>query len=164
MAHLYQRLTEIRDCLCEEISMSTPDVCYCAIVPGEAVVADMAGDCDVACGIAWVRLISAEPVAGVGIPAEALGPHGIAPYGAEMGMEVEVGVLRCYPINADGSPLSAEELEEATWRQVDDAEAIRKAILCCPALSEKNTMLREYTPMGPMGGYVGGNWRFQTVA
>ena len=37
-------------------------------------------------------------------------------------------------------------------------EAIRDAIICCPSVPSKDSLLGVYTPFGPLGNLVGGSW------
>lgn len=157
---LYQRLFDLADCLCAQIETDErPPVCFCGVIPGEAVIADGIDGCaDGLCGIAWVRLVSAQHVVGVGVRDERAGNCG-----SEVGMEVELGILRCYPINEDGSPLSIEEQAAAAEVQFMDTDTICRAVMCCPSLQSKDFIMRGYTPMGPLGGVVGGYWTISMV-
>lgn len=157
---IYQRMTDIAACLCAQIEIDdVPGVCFCGVVTGDVMVADSAGDCDTVCGMAWVRLVNAQPVAGVGVPSETAGNCT-----SEVGFDLEVGILRCIRIPEDGEPLTVEEQAEATELQMDDALLIRRALVCCESMSTKDFILRGYTPMGPLGGLYGGAWLISVVA
>lgn len=156
---LYVRLTDLAACLCAQIQESgEPDVCFCGVIPGDAAVADHAGDCEVKCGMAWVRLSNSYPVTGVGIPDETAGNCG-----SSMGLEVEVGILRCLEIPADGSPPPPPAMSEAVRLQSADLMTIWRAVMCCEAINSKDVRIGEYRPMGPLGGLYGGAFTISTV-
>lgn len=150
---LFQRMTDLATCLCAQIEADgLPPFCFCGVVPGEAAILDYAGDCDPLCGMAWVRLAGAYPSMIVGAPDVSLGNCGAA-----LGGDIEIGTMRCVPGSDDsGNPPSDAELLLATSLQIADAEAIRKAIICCPG--HKDFTIGQYTPVGPAGGMVGGAW------
>lgn len=145
-------MVDLASCLCQGIKdcRDIPDVCYCGLIPGAQYI-DMTGaDCDPA-GQAWVRLGQAFPSARVGVPDLTPGNCG-----AGVGTVIEVGVMRWFPIQAE--PLTDEEVLEATVIQIRDMEIMREAILCCPSLDKNDFILNTYTPLGPLGGQVGGQW------
>lgn len=149
---VYDTLTNIAACLCAEVEEADgPDLCFCGVIPGDAVVAEYAGDCDSKCGMAWVRLITAYPSVAVGQQSLRLGNCG-----NQVGFEVEMGILRCIPM--DEEPLEPEELAAATDQQITDMSTMRRAITCCDSLSSKDFILGPYAPSGPLGGLVGGTW------
>lgn len=146
-------LEELASCLCGALKDSGQSLCFCGIIHGEPV-APLGGSCESACGMAWVRVISMYPAAAVGEPQVDVGNCA-----ALLGAEVEVGILRCVSIKpADEMPNEAEVLDDAT-KQVSDAMLMWRAITCCSALGSKDYILRDYLPMGPMGGYGGGSWQ-----
>jgi hypothetical protein len=149
-------LTEMAACLCNQIEaegLTKP--CWCGVVPGAAVVADFMPDCfgdegSPLDGMAWVRLVSAYPAFQPGIvvenPADAMF--------AGLGFDIEMGILRSIPLSEDG-------IDEATAAtsvtdQMDDMLCIRKAVMCCAELDRADFLLNQYTPVGPLGGVVGG--------
>lgn len=149
---VFSTLTDLATCLCSQIVVDgLPDVCFCGVIPGEAASAMYTGDCTKKCGMAWVRLMSAYPAAGVGIPSEQVGNCG-----SGMGYDVEVGMLRCTPIGEATTPPTPGQLLGAAELQHADMMVIRKAIACCPGSTDWR--LSTYAPMGPGGGLVGGFW------
>lgn len=150
------RLTELAVCLCAEYAPGNdaglPAVCFCGVVSGDQVAIDHFGDCDDACGMAWVRLTSATPSVGVGV--ENTNPGNC---GAMLGFDVEVGVSRCaVTVDSDGRPPSEADLLAETQLQYADMMAMRRAIICCQ--ESGNYLLGTYTPFGPVGATVGGTW------
>lgn len=153
MSQIQDRLDELAVCLCAQIvADDLPRVCLCSLMPGDAVAFDYTGDCENACGMAWVRLATAYPSAIVGVP-----DLNLRNCSALLGFDVEVGIIRCGPvIQEDGSlPDPAEHVTSAEL-QIADMLAMRKAIACCR--DSNNWILGTYTPVGPEGGVVGGAW------
>ena len=152
---VFNRLGELAVCLCEQIQdpeNGVPDVCFCGIVPGEQAIGNYAGDCKNKCGMAWVRLVSLYPMASIGAIDQTPGNCGVG-----VGIDVEMGVFRCISIGDEqGNLPSPAELLEATQLQIADALIMRKAVLCCDAIPSKEAILANYTPVGPLGGLVGG--------
>ena len=152
---LYDRLTLLAACLCAEIQnpdYGVPDVCFCGIVPGEAVPAEYAGDCNTRCGIAWVRMISAYPSNAVGV---LITEPGNCAFG--LGMDVEIGILRCISVgSADGDGPTPQELQDAAQLQIADALLMQRALFCCDGVPNKDVVLGTYQSLGPEGGLVGG--------
>jgi hypothetical protein len=140
-------LVDLAACLCQKAGGS---LCFCGVLPGQTVV-DMSGtECDPA-GQGWVRLINAYPSERVGVPSQTVNNLGLA-----LGFGVEVGIMRHFPISSE--PLTDEEILDASLTQIGDMEVIRSAILCCDSLNPKDFILNTYTPIGPAGGLVGGQW------
>lgn len=154
MSAVEDRLLALATCLCAEIEDHpvTPKVCFCGVVPGEEVSFDYSGDCETACGMAWVRLLGAYPSAVIG---EATNVPGNC--GSMLGMDVEIGIIRCVQgMDEQGNPPSADALLESAMWQWEDMATIRRAVLCCSG--SKDFLLGAYVPIGPQGGLVGGAW------
>jgi hypothetical protein len=143
---IYTLLDELATCLCAQIQTDgLPAVCACSVVPGALVIPDMVGDCADGCGQAWVRLVSAYPSVIIGVPDTQAGNCS-----SSVGVEVELGVLRCIESEDVGVP----ELQNGTQLQVADMLAMWRAVSCCR--QSKDYMITAYTPVGPEGGLVGG--------
>ena len=155
MTHLLEIINDLTDCLCTQISESgLPDVCFCGLVPGEVASQEYSGDCNDACGMAWVRISAMYPSSQVGVPGETVGNCDKG-----LGADLEIGIMRCMSSGQpDGGPPSPKELAEAVALQTLDALAMRAAVVCCPSLGEHDYILGPYTPLGPEGGLVGGIW------
>lgn len=79
---------------------------------------------------------------------------------------IGVGALRCaHTVNDNGDPPSAGEMTLDAVDMLQDAAVIEHAVTCCfnnsPALHRLN--LTGWTPLGPEGGCVGGEW-LMTIA
>ena len=154
------RLQELADCLCAQIAQDgLPDLCFCGVVPGEAAAADYISDSCKHCAMAWVRLVSIYPSAGVGVADVTIGNCS-----KELGYDVEIGVMRCYALgDAHGNPPAPADVREAAALAALDAESMFKAVACCPAISSKDYVMGNYQPLGPEGGVVGGVWTLSMI-
>lgn len=148
-----EALEKIATCLCAQLTDCGPEVCFCGVVPGDVVAADYGGGCESGCGgIAWVRMQLAYP-------SKILGAQNTDPQNCDlaMGMDIEIGVLRCISAGDDaGNAPSAAELLAATQQQTADLMAMWKALSCCGF--GKDMIIGAYTPAGPAGGLVGGSF------
>jgi hypothetical protein len=147
------RIQDILDnlaiCLCSQLlDDNLPEVCFCGIMPGEDVPVDP-GDCAGGCGQAWVRLATAYPSVAIGQPAQAPGNCTMG-----IGIEIEMGVVRCFDVGDGQTPPEPQELARAGRLQVADMLAMWRAVACCN--SAKDFILGQYIPIGPQGGVVGG--------
>lgn len=149
-------LTSLADCLCQQITDSgLPETCFCGIFPGEQVPFDYCDGCeDNLCGQAWVRLATMFPSAifpTLDITAKCTSP---------LAIQLEIGIVRCAPMpTSDGTAPSLQDQLEASALQIADAMAMRRAIMCCAKVnSRRDNLLVGYTPVGPIGGCVGGVW------
>lgn len=144
-------LTELSTCLCAQVQVDgLPPVCFCGIVPGAEIAMDSAGDCDDACGMAWVRLASAYPATTIGQPSLRVGNCGVG-----IGLDIELGIGRCIEVGqSDGSGLTPEQLSVAAALQEADMMAMWRAVACCR--QSNDWVVGQYTPFGPEGGVVGG--------
>jgi len=143
-------LLDLASCLGREITDSAlPEPCFVGILPGANVALDYCQECGDKCGMAWVRLTSIRPS---GASAELSNPCG-----GPLEASIEVGISRCAPMGSEGEPPTmAEQLESAQLMMADQSAALR-AIRCCMG-RERDFDLGAWTPMGPMGGCVGGTW------
>lgn len=150
----WAKLVRLRDCLCDAINASDLDpVCMCAVVPGAGVALDFihSGCKGGADGMAWVRLTNEYPT--VSFPQAAAGP---TKCGAEIAVVAEVGLVRSMPIPEDGEPPDAATYQAVAEVQIEEAALMRKAIVCCFGSA---VILGVYTPVGPVGGAIGGLWQ-----
>ena len=154
---VFGRLAALASCLCAELKdpiNEVPDVCFCGLIPGNAIPVEYTGDCDDMCGAAWVRLISVYPSDAIGVivtePGNCL--HGI-------GIDLEMGIIRCLSVGDEqGNPPPPEELLAATDLAIRDATLMMKALACCESIPPKDVVLGQYQPIGPEGGIIGGSF------
>lgn len=148
-------LEKLALCLCAQIiadGSSSP--CFCGVVPGNGIPPDLSGCDDDVCGAAYVKLLSSYPSSAPGIVDQNPGNCGVA-----IGIDVEVGVYRCFPIMADASLPSADTLLEVTRQQMADMESMRTALTCCDWLPSRDVVVGQYNPLGPDGDVVGGSFQ-----
>lgn len=143
-------LTDLTTCLCAQIlTDGLPPVCACSQMPGDNVALDYAGDCDDACGMAWVRLATSYPSTIIGQPAENPGNCSAA-----IGFEVEIGIIRCLSVGDGDTPPDLADLTAAAVLQQADLLAMWRAVACCR--NSRDWLIGSYVPYGPTGGLVGG--------
>lgn len=147
----HEVLVDLAACLCASL---TPDgeeehgLCFCGILPGDNVAIDYIDDCNT-CGMAWVRLERAYPASGIGIAAT-----DVTNCATPLGLDIELGVVRCISTGVNGEAPRPEDLLEAAEQMDADLLAIRRAISCCGELDVEYSV-SEYQPIGPEGGVVG---------
>lgn len=147
-------MASLAECLCAELCEDGPEPCFCGVLPGDAYIAEYVGNCADKCGSAWVRLVAAYPSVTAGQPDQE-----VRRCGTSLGLEIEVGVLRCAPApDSRGEPPPPGAVLAAADQQFADMILMRKVISCCPELQAFDYVLGTYTPAGPQGGLVGGLW------
>lgn len=128
------------------------NLCATAKYPGEAAPLDYA-ECG---GMLWVRLVSSAP--STQFPSSDSTPNVCF---AKLAHQLEVGLMRPSPIPEDAfgdfELPSDEDHSASTDRQMDDMEAIYRA-LTAAGESIGMVSIGNYTPVGPVGGTVGGTW------
>jgi hypothetical protein len=153
---IFGLLTDLAGCLCAQINDEAnglQGVCFCGVMPGEAVAMDYVDGCDDdTCGMAYVRLTTLYPSATIGQVDQRPGNCGLG-----LGIDIEVGILRCISGYDDSGTLPDEaEVLAKVQQQTADAFAMIRAINCCASLPSKEFIMGQYAPVGPMGGVVGG--------
>ena len=152
-----QVLENLATCLCAQIEIDgLPPTCFCGTMPGAEVPLDYAGDCDDVCGMAWVRMIASYPSTSVGAAAERPGNCAMG-----IGVDIEVGIVRCLDVGEGGEPPTPESMAEATRLQAADMMAMWRAVACCHG--SKDWMMGQYQPYGPEGALVGGMFQVAVV-
>jgi hypothetical protein len=150
-------LAELAGCLCNQITTDGADpVCFCGVVAGDSVAVDYTTECDDACGMAWVRLVTAVPANGFGIQNTNAGNCGSA-----LGIDIEMGMARCFPVPDGGEPPEVSAHLAVTAQVNADMMVMRRAIACCPG--SRDWVIDGYTPFGPQGGAVGGFWNLSLM-
>lgn len=131
-------------------------LCAIALYPGDAVPLDYGQE---SCGgMAWVRLASAVPSAS--FPAAVTAANNCA---YTLAFEGELGLFRPAPIADEehGQVVlpSDEEHVAASFDQYDDLELLHRVLKRMQSQVEF-LLMRQYVPVGPQGGVVGGVWTF----
>lgn len=136
-----------------------PAVCFNGVVMGDGMSAAWAGECDNdLCGMTWVRLVNVYPANTPG--AQNQQANNCA---SGLGAEFEVGVLRCTPIDAIDAEEEEADALATTSDVLADIVSLRKAIVCCNDIPKNESVLGTWTPMGPLGGLVGGAWLLYVI-
>lgn len=155
---------ELLACLCTALAETTGGApCFCCASAGERPPAmDYCCDCGQGHGQAWVRVVRIFPAAArfpqlsTDVEQCRLGSWGV---------ELEVGAYRCAAVPDNrGNPPSCARVTRDAEVIVDDAAAMRRAITCCFASSDRDQVVGEWRPIGPSGGCVGGSMTVQVRA
>lgn len=138
----------------ELVKAGTRDgLCEMLLLHGDMVVIDYA-DCG---GMGYVRLASANPSAAFPNPA----PAGSCAH--QQAFSMEMGIVRAAPGMEEGvrSPAlpDAEDHLAATSLALEDMDVMRAALKVLEG-QVFDFQLGTYTPVGPAGGALGGNWSF----
>lgn len=144
-------MLELRTCLCDELAKSAPNepLCSCAVLPGLPDTSTIpAGK-----GAAWVRQITTSAV-------QATTNVEASPCGSMWEAVIEIGVLRCAPVQQGRATSITDEQWEATTELVLSDQAAMLRALCCVKVHRASWSAGTYTPLGPEGGLVGGAWTF----
>jgi hypothetical protein len=155
--NIHALMSELAACVVVQLEIDRrPPVCWAGVAPGATVVADFFPDCfhgdDGPDGMVWTRMITPYPAFAPGIIVTEPAESWVAP----LGVDIEVGIMRTIPIPEEG--LDSTASSDSAQGQIDDMQAIRKAILCCASFERSDVLLGQYTPVGPLGGVVGGAW------
>lgn len=154
---IWQAVEDLTTCLCAQLlTDNLPPVCVCGTLPGVEVALLYTGDCDVACGQAWVRLAGAYPSVTIGQPSTRPGNCN-----SGIGADIELGIARCIDVGDADTPPSPQVLAAAAQLQMDDMLAMWRAVACCR--QSKDWIVNAYTPFGPEGGLVGGSLLVQVL-
>jgi hypothetical protein len=130
------------------------EVCSTAIYPGDSVALDYA-ECG---GMAWVRLATANPSRVFPTPV-----NDLSACASSLAYTVEMGVMRSAPLAtallADAGVDLPDDSENtaSAYEVLDDVDAMYKAIQMA-ARDIEYLIPGSYTPVGPVGGAVGGTW------
>lgn len=140
-------------CVVELRADGTDDkLCAVAKYPGEAAPLDYA-ECG---GMLWVRLVTGAQTTQFPNPEQR--PNVCA---STLAFNVEVGLMRPSPIPedilGDFELPSDKDHTDATDRQLDDMEAVHRGLVRA-ARDIEMVSIGSYTPVGPVGGTVGGLW------
>lgn len=142
------KMTALAACICQNVE-GADGFCFCGVMPGDSWY-DMTTPGEDT-GQAWVRLANMYPATNFGEPDTSL-----SNCTKGTGIELEIGVIRCFEIPDNGENPSQELLLELLDKQVIDAGALRTAVECCEHFEDYS--LGVWSPIGPLGGIYGGVW------
>ena len=145
----------------EALDGAGASVCRSFVVPGLSVPWDECCPCsNYREGQAWVRISQVQ--ATDAFPGGA-GPHRCAP--KQYAVDLAVGVLRCaHTIDDAGNAPSASTITDDAGKVSRDRAILRDAIIgpYFGDLEPGDAVLRTWSPLGPSGGCVGGEWTLAT--
>jgi|SRR5688572_14572744 len=152
---IYPLLIDLASCLCQQMdTMGGPSLCYCGITTGNITLDYCGGGCeDGGCGgQAWVRLVDAFP-SSVFPTADAALTNCNSPWA----YAVEIGVARCAPMGTSTgvngyNPPSVDDNVGAIRLQTADLSAMRRAIQCCFAKTDRDYLIGTYSQFEVNGG------------
>lgn len=146
------KMVELLNCLGNELAMTTSGMtCWHGIAPGADTALAGCASCDEGrCGVSWIRLVSIFQSDTFPSPSE------WSKCGTPLAYELEMGVVRCMPLEQDGSDPDPDVMLETTLIQLEDQQAMFKAIQCCLDVKGVLVSIAPYEPQGPDGGCVGG--------
>ena len=154
-------LTRLTGCVETELKAAGfPDMCFLGLVSG--IMADGTHVTGESGPMAWVRQGEITPVVTEGQP-------NVMSCATEMEVDVEVGYLTCYPVEADGSPLTVEQNLQIFTEVNAAMMALHRAINCgCAWVKDPGGRRHVYdviswAPAGPIGGAIGGAWSMKVV-
>lgn len=151
MADPFDVLDRLVKCVCSNLSnRGAGDTCWCGIWPGDNVSWEYCGECKHGvCGMGYVKVDSVFPsTTGT---TKANGGTCYTP----LAVTVQVGALRCIPVPSTGEIPDPDTMRDVAADQFADMLALQYAIACCGLDTH---VLNAYTPLGPQGACVGGEW------
>lgn len=145
MSVIFNYLDEVRQAVTEAL----PPVGRSFVAPGALVAWDDC--CD---GQVWTRLVNAVPAPATASPLRASGHLCAVPWWT---LTVVVGVVRCaHTVDDEGNAPTPAELSSDAEEGLADMWTILRVISC----QVKHERMGTWTPVGPQGGCVGGEWTF----
>lgn len=152
---IYPILIELTSCLCQALEAAGgPTLCSCGIMTGQIALDFCGGGCEgEGCGgQAWVRLVDAFPSSTFPSP-----DGNLTNCNSPWAYALEIGVARCAPMGENSGvngyvPPTLEQSVEAIRLQTADLAAMRRAIQCCFAKTDRDYLIGSYTQVDTNGG------------
>lgn len=140
------------------IGTAFDDICSYSLTIGDSYVPflpddeDECEDGDEMCSQIWVRVTDVTPR---NVSDSFEGGDGCF---AGMDFGLEVGVVRCIEVEANGEAPTATQVLEAAVQSMEDMNRIYCAAMGCEVFDALNA--GQWQPFGPEGGQYGGFWTF----
>lgn len=155
-------------CLCASLEATDAGgTCQCCLRPGTAPPpADACCGCEDSEGQASVQITDVYPVVAGKFPQRGAAGTLASCESYEWAAELTITVYRCVSVADEHGFPSCAELTADAVKIADDAQAIRRALLCCDwrtpegDIDPAQIMLGAWRPISPQGGCAGGQ---QTV-
>lgn len=154
---------QMHACLCAQVNATIPvddRPSRCCLLAGSDFELGVSLTEDACrCGTAWVRIASFAPTGAFPNPQET--PSNCGPDG--WSLTLELGIARCPPIGDATTLPTCEELAAYTAKVMTDAQAIRRAIICClgPSRPTRRYLMGAWEAFGPEGMCGGGRMTVQ---
>lgn len=132
------------------------DLCTYGFIVGDSYAPfapdpeEEAGCEDDDCSTLWVRVTSINPLSTEGFDG--------GDCAMSMRVNLEVGILRCVEVVAEGESPTATEVLTYAMQAMKDMNKILCAAMDCEVWDAIN--VGEWEPLGPLGGEYGGTWSF----
>ena len=155
-------------CLCEALEALQQPVCQCSLRPGTAPPpADACCGCDGSSGQASVQITDTFPVIAGKFPQRGIVGELTECAAYEWAAELTMTIYRCVSVADEHGFPSVDELTTDATKIANDAQAMRKAMLCCdwrsldPPLGRTDGDIQpivpgRWLPLNPQGGCAGG--------
>lgn len=128
-------------------------LCWCGLFPGGSVPFDFCGSCDGdTCGMGFVTVLQGSNYTTFGEPGARY-----SKCASPVQVTGRIGVLRCFPLEVDGSLPGPDVLADLSLSLMSDMLLVKKAVLCCFG---GDILLEGYDAIPAQGGCVGGQWLF----
>lgn len=151
-------------CLEEQMSLVLDPPASVCLRPGQQVDPLLSINDDECCsGLAWVRIADIFPSSDDTFPTQdetAAFPCNPR----QWAVQLEMGAVRCAPTPDAYSMPSCEEWTAVVEKQMQDAAAMRRAVVCCfGEILDATYLLGNWTPL-PVSGRCSGGTQMVTVA
>ncbi len=149
-------------CLCDALTTIGAPVCQCSLRPGTAPPpADACCSCSDSSGQASVQVTRISPLIAGKFPALGISGQLDNCSAFEWAAELTLVVYRCVSTADEQGFPSADELTADAHKILADAQAMRRAVLCCDwrndvAGDPAPIVLGDWRPLDPQGGCSGG--------
>lgn len=150
-------------CLCDQLTANQAPVCQCSLRPG---VAPPPADTCCSCGggttgQASVQVTDIFPVVAGKFPQRGLVGTMDNCQSYEWAAELTMVVYRCVSAADEGGFPSVAEMTADTTKILNDAQAMRRAMLCCDWRDDdlgdpRKIVPGNWKPLSPLGGCAGG--------
>ena len=146
---------EVLGCLEETLSRYEAEVCRSFLAPGGPPPYDTCCDCGTGEGMAYVQIASVAPTDD--FPNQQTGAMRCPPSGQIL--QLNIAILRCAAVVDDqGRAPSSERMTADALKVQRDRTIVYEAIRCCylDDADPGTYVIGAFTPLGPIGGCVGG--------
>ena len=152
MTWISEYVGQLEACLLDAFGKS----CQYGRQPGATASLDGCG-CDDECGQWYVTVKQMYPFETFGVPTTS------GACGTSLMADLVVGKVRCIEVPEEGEPPEHDVMVQAFDDQMADALALYDLIVCCSPGKRFEVVAGIWTPYGPEGACVGGEWAVQVA-